>query len=145
MEQKDFGEIFTAERATWKDRIMELSIRMRNVREIAEVQIDLFSDRQKLLEYTHKLGQALSKLTAEYRKRRKDQLIQRTERENKMYGANEKTVLIEGDLSDLKERIDLVDNHISHMNETAKTIDHMLYGIKTRIQLEDYLRSGSVK
>ena len=139
MEQKDFNEVFSNEAKIWKERIQELSIRMRNVRELAEVQIDLFSDRQKLLEHNHKLGQALAKLTLEYRKRRRDQLIQRSERENKLYGANEKNVLIEGDLAELKDMIELVDRQITYINDTGKTIDHMLYGIKERIKLEDHL------
>jgi hypothetical protein len=53
--------------------------------------------------------------------------------------------LIEGDLTELKERIDIVDNQISFINETIKTVDHFLYGIKSRIALEEYLRSGAVK
>jgi hypothetical protein len=121
---------------------------MRNIREVAEVQVDLFSDRQKVLEYCHTLGQILSKLNAEHRKKKRELLVHYTEGRSELnvkYGANEKTTIIEGDLSELKYRIELVDGHISGMNEVSKTIDHMLYGIKTRIQLEDYLRNGSVK
>ena len=81
----------------------------------------------------------------EYRKKKKDQLISRTEKENFKYGANEKNVLIDGDLSELKYMIDLVDLHITGLNETSKTIDHMLYGIRERIKLEDFIRSGSIK
>lgn len=145
--KKDFGEIFTEERTTWLKRIQELSIRMRNIRELGEVQVDLFSDRQRILEYCHNLGQILSKLNSEFRKRKKDQLVFHSEKSqaNYKYGSNEKSTLIDGDLSELKSRIDLVDNQISYMNETSKTIDHMLYGVRSRIQLEDYLRAGSVK
>ena len=86
-------------------------------------------------------------MNSEFRRRKKDQLVTHSEKStaNYKYGANEKTTLIDGDLTELKGRLDLVDNQIGYMNETAKTIDHMLYGIKTRIQLEEYLRSGSVK
>jgi len=139
MEQKDFKEVFSNEAKIWSARIQELSMRMRNIREISEVQIDLFSDRQKLLEHNHKLGQALAKLTMEYRKKKRDQLIQRSERENKLYGANEKNVLIDGDLAELKDLVEMVDRQISYINDTGKTIDHMLYGIKERIKLEDHL------
>ena len=139
MEQKDFKEVFSNEAKIWSTRIQELSMRMRNIREISEVQIDLFSDRQRLLEHNHKLGQALAKLTMEYRKKKRDQLIQRSERENKLYGANEKNVLIDGDLAELKDLVEMVDRQISYINDTGKTIDHMLYGIKERIKLEDHL------
>ena len=143
--EKDYGALFFEEQQTWTQRISELSIRMRNIREVAEVQIDLFSDRQRILERCHKFGQTLAKLNAEYRKKKKDQLIQWTTKNDRLYGANEKNVLIDGDLSDLKYMIELVDEHISKLNETSKTIDHMLYGIRERLKLEDYLRNGSVK
>lgn len=148
MEQKDYASQFASEQADWRQRISELAIRMRNIREIAEVQVELFSDRQKLLERCHKIGQTLAKLNAEYRKKKKEKLILYSEGNSglqRVYGANEKTTLIEGDLAELKYMIDLVDEHISKLNETAKTIDHCLYGIKERIKLEDYLRNGAVK
>ena len=144
IDQKDYAAQFSEEQSSWTQRISELSIRMRNIREIADVQVELFSDRQKLLERCHKLGQTLSKLNAEYRKRKRDQLINRSD-ENLRYGANEKTTLIDGDLAELRYMIDLVDGHISGLNGTEKTIDHALYGIKERIKLEDYLRNGSVR
>ena len=144
IDQKDYAAQFSEEQSSWTQRISELSIRMRNIREIADVQVELFSDRQKLLERCHKLGQTLSKLNAEYRKRKRDQLIKRSD-ENLRYGANEKTTLIDGDLAELRYMIDLVDGHISGLNGTEKTIDHALYGIKERIKLEDYLRNGSVR
>jgi hypothetical protein len=141
MEQKDFGGIFAKERSEWSKKIQSLSVRMRNIREVAEVQIELLSDRQKVLEYKHSLAQALSKLNSEFRKRKKDQLVHHSEKStaNYKYGANEKTTLIDGDLTELKARIDLVDDQISYMNETMKTIDHGLFGIKTRIELENHL------
>jgi hypothetical protein len=59
------------------------------------------------------------------------------------YGANEKTPLIEGDLSELKERMDLVNEHISFLNETMKTIDFMLYGVKDRIKFQEFLSGNT--
>ena len=60
------------------------------------------------------------------------------------YGSNEKTPLIESDLTEIKSRIEMVDNQMVFINETIKTVDHMLYGVKFRISLEEY-RSGAVK
>ena len=59
IDQKDYAAQFSEEQSSWTQRISELSIRMRNIREIADVQVELFSDRQKLLERCHKLGQTL--------------------------------------------------------------------------------------
>lgn len=144
-QKQDFLVVFSNEREEWKEKIRELSIRSRNIRELSEVQIELYSSRQILLEYAYKLGQILIKLNTKYRKERGDRMRFYSEMSQVKYGTNEKTPLIEADLSDLKERIDLVDNHMSFMNESIKTVDHFLYGIKSRIALEEYMRSGAVK
>ena len=144
-QQENFEDTFTRERTEWTERIRELSIRMKNIREIAEVQVDLYSDRQKLLEYAYKLGQIVSKQNAKFRSDKRTKMIYYSEEHNVRYGSNEKTSLIEGDLSDLKKKIDIVDNHVSFVNETIKTVDHMLYGIKSRISLEEFMRGGGIK
>jgi len=141
----DFEKKFSEERSEWTEKIKILSIRMKNIREVGEVQVELFSSRQILLEYAAKLGQVMTKLNTKHRKDRGDRLRFYSESSQVKYGANEKTPLIEGDLTELKERIDIVDNQISFINETIKTVDHFLYGIKSRIALEEYLRSGAVK
>lgn len=138
----EFEEKFTDEREEWTERIRELSVRMRNIREIGEVQVELYSDRQRALEYTYKLGQLLTKMNAKFREERRNKMVYYSEQHNTRYGANEKTALIEGELTSLKRRIDVVDNHMSFMNETVKTIDHFLFGIKSRISLEEFMRGG---
>ena len=145
VEKKDFDKGFQIEREEWTEKIRELSIRMKNIRELADVQVDLYYNRQILLEYSAKLGQVMSKLNAKFRKDKANRLKYYSEMSQVKYGANEKTSLMEGDLSELKERMDLVDGQISFLNETMKTVDHMLYGVKSRISLEEYLRSGAVK
>ncbi len=141
----DFDKKFSEERAEWTEKIRTLSVKMRNIRELSEVQVDLYSNRQVLIEYSAKLGQVMTKLNAKHRKDRSERLKYYSENSQVKYGANEKTPLIDGDLSDLKERIDIVENQVSFINETIKTVDHLLYGIKARIALEEYLRSGAVK
>lgn len=141
----DFQKKFEEESAEWSEKIRVLSIRMKNIKEIAEVQVDLYSNRQVLLEYVTKLGQVLSKLNAKYRKDRAERLKHWSENSQIKYGANEKTPLIEGDLAELKERIDLVDGYISFLNETIKTVDFMLYGVKDRIKLQEFLTGNSLK
>jgi hypothetical protein len=143
LQLQNLEEQFTNERSEWTERIRELSIRMRNIREMAEVQVELYSDRQRLLEYAYKLGQILTKLNARFRGDRRNKMVYYSEEHNTRYGANEKTALIDGDLTELKRKIDVVDNHMSFMNETVKTVDHFLYGVKSRIALEEFMRGGS--
>lgn len=143
--KNDFAQRFEVEREEWSERIRVLAIRMKNIKELAEVQVDLYSSRQVLLEYVAKLGQVMVKLNTKHRRDKADRLKYYSENHQVKYGSNEKNPLIDGDLTELKERIDTVECQQSFLNETIKTVDFMLYGVKSRIALEEYLRSGSVK
>ena len=145
VEPRDFEKEFSDERANWTEKIRTYSVRMKNIREVAEVQVDLYTSRQVLLEYQSKLAQAMIKLNSKFRKDKGDRLKFYSENTQVKYGANEKTPLIEADLSQLKERMDIVEGQITYIQDTVKTVDHMLYGIKSRIALEDYLRGSTIK
>jgi hypothetical protein len=61
------------------------------------------------------------------------------------YGSNETKVLIEGDVAEIVGKIEMVEGHRKFIDQTIQTVDHMLYGIKSRIALEDYLRGSTIK
>ena len=118
---------------------------MKDIQTLAKAQVDLFSQRQVLLEYSYKLASIVSKLNAKYRTEKSRKMKDYSERSDFRYGSNEKTVLIEGDLSEISEKIELVEGHRKFIDQTIQTTDHMLYGVKSRISLEDYLRGSTVK
>jgi hypothetical protein len=133
---------FISEREDWKKKITSLSHRMRDIKGIASVQVDLYSERQILIEYQHNLGQVLGRILSKQKKLRKASLKKYSESNDIKYGANEKTVLIEGDLSDVAQRIEMIENHRKYVDQTVQTVDHMLYGIKNRVELEKYLNGS---
>jgi len=141
----DFVKMFERERAEWKEKIQIISLHIKNIRTVAEAQVDLFSTRQTLLEYSYKLAQIISKLSTKERQMRAKKLKEYSEGKDVRYGANEKTTLIEGDLAELNEKMQLVEGHRKYIDQTVQTVDHMLYGIRQRIALEDYLRGGTIK
>jgi len=141
----DFSKMFERERAEWKEKIQLISLHIKDIKTVAEAQVDLFSTRQTLLEYSYKLAQVVSKLSTKERQMRAKKLKEYTEGKDIRYGANEKTTLIEGDISDLTEKIHLVEGHRKYIDQTVQTVDHMLYGIRQRIALEDYLRGSTIK
>jgi len=137
--------MFEKERAEWREKIQVISLHIKSIKTVAEAQVDLFSTRQTLLEYSYKLAQIISKLSTKERKEKAKKLKEYTESKDIRYGSNEKTSLIEGDLADLRERMELVEGHRKYIDQTIQTVDHMLYGIKSRIALEDYLRGSTIK
>jgi hypothetical protein len=141
----DFAKMFERERQEWKEKIQVISLHIKNIKTVAEAQVDLFTTRQTLLEYSYKLAQIISKLSTKERQSRAKKLKEYTEGRDVRYGSNEKTALIEGDLAELTEKIELVEGHRKYIDQTVQTVDHMLYGIRQRIALEDYLRGSTIK
>lgn len=144
-EKQDFKARFDEERSEWKEKIEVLALHMKDIKTLAKAQVDLFSQRQVLLEYSYKLAGIVSKLNSKYRVEKSQKLKHYSENHDVRYGSNEKNVLIEGDLTQISEKIELVEGHRKFIDQTVQTIDHMLYGVKQRIALEDYLRGSTVK
>ena len=141
----DYKEIFEKERAEWSEKIQVVSLHLKDIRTVAKAQVDLYSYRQNLLEYSFKLAGIISKLNSRYRSEKSRKLREYSENTDVRYGANEKTVLIEGDLTQITEKIEIVEGHRKFLDQTVQTVDHMLYGVKSRISLEEYLRGTTVK
>lgn len=141
----DYVKLFDQERSEWKEKIQVISLSLKSIRTVAEAQVELFSNRQILLEYSYKLAQIVSKLSSRERQARASKLKEYSTNSDVRYGANETKVLIESDVSEILEKIQLVEGHRKFIDQTIQTVDHMLYGIKSRIALEEYLRGSTVK
>ena len=144
-DKTDFHKIFDTERAEWREKIQVISLSLKNIKTVAEAQIELFTTRQILIEYSFKLASIISKLSSRERQERSKKLREYQENKDVRYGSNETKTLIEGDLAEITQKIELVESHRKFMDQTVQTVDHMLYGIKQRISLEEYLRGSTIK
>lgn len=144
-QKTDYAKLFEIERGEWKEKIQVIALSLKSIRTVAEAQVELFSNRQILLEYSFKLAQIVSKLASKERKARASKLKEYSTNSDVRYGANETKVLIESDVSEILEKIQLVEGHRKFIDQTIQTVDHMLYGIRQRIALEEYLRGGTIK
>ena len=144
-EKTDFNKIFEKERFEWRESVQVLAIQMKDIKTVAKAQVDLFGQRQILLEYSYKLASIITKLNSRLSSEKAKKLREYSERTDVRYGSTEKNVLIEGDLTEITEKIDLVEGHRKFIDQTIQTVDHMLYGIRQRIALEEYLRGSTVK
>lgn len=106
---------------------------------LKDVQIESLSMRQRLLETMHALLEHQSIMRKKFRSERSKQMEDLSTNNNHRYQYNEKTVIIEGITTATKETLDLIDNQISFYVETIKTVDNILYGIKTRVEIEKTL------
>jgi hypothetical protein len=144
-EKVDFRQLFEQERFEWKEKIQVVALQLKDIKTVAGAQEELFSQRQILLEYSYKLASIIAKLNSRYRIERNKKTKEYSENSNVRYGSNEIKTLVEGDLSEITEKLEVVEGHRKFIDQTVQTVDHMLYGIRQRIALEDYLRGSTIK
>ena len=127
---------FREAREKWKDRVEFLTNEFRDVHKLAEVQSLSINDRQVLLEHKHYLWNVLAKVQKEYKhKKAKNWMV------NPGVGkVTDRNVYVDAQLADIQEKISNVEAQIEYYHETIRTMDHIIYGVKQRIGLEDYKR-----
>ena len=131
---------FKQERTDWTDRIKDMSDRLRDIYKVADLQTDIYSYRQIAVEYCHTLMTHLTKVNHIFRARKVERWEHYTRNYDLRMDKDPKELHIYVDIADINERRELLQNHLDYMRETVKTIDTISFGIKHRIQLEEYRR-----
>lgn len=135
---KSFTEKFSDERSEWTETIREISSRFRAVEVLAEVQIDLYSKRQIALEYQYKLISIHTKLKKMLIVAWKKAYEDAGRNDDIRYSEKEKTKHAEAATVDLKFKGETVSSQIEFFRETIKTLDNMIFGVKHRIDIENF-------
>ena len=130
---------FKKERAEVSLEIKGIIETMSSFKGLKEVQIKMLSMRQRLLETNHTIISTVTTLRKKMRAERARQMEFVSTKVQNRYQANEKNVLIDGAVTDLKEKIDILENQIQFYADTIKTADNVLYGVKTRVEIEKTL------
>lgn len=141
-EPVSYVERFEAERNTWTEDVKGIAARFKNVDDMIEVQVDLYSKRQQAVEYMHQLMVLQSRLKktwiAEYQKTYDSLLINQDFR----YSEKERQKIAEDKTSGAKLKLDVLQTHVDFFRETVKTIDNMIFGVKHRLEIEDFRRGN---
>jgi hypothetical protein len=136
--EKTFTEKFTDERAEWTKTIQSISGRFKIVENLAEVQIELYSKRQIAIEYQYKLIGIHSKLKKMLVLQWKKAYEDAGKNEDLRYSEKEKTRHAEAATVELKYKSESLSNQIDFFRDTVKTIDNMIFGVKHRIEIENF-------
>ena len=131
---------FKSEREEWTTRIREMSERLKDIYKVAELQTDVYSYRQIAVEYCHTLLTHLSKVNHVFRSKKIERWEHYTRNYDLRMDKDPKELHILVDIAEVNERKELLQNHLDYFRETIRTIDTISYGIKHRIQLEEYKR-----
>jgi hypothetical protein len=107
---------------------------------VAELQTDVYSYRQIAVDYSHTLMTHLSKVNQIFRAKKIERWEHYTRNYDLRMDKDPKELHILVDIAEVNERKELLQNHLEYFRETVRTIDTLTYGIKHRIQLEEYKR-----
>jgi len=113
--------------------------KLSNLKTLKEAQVNMLSLRQRLLEDNHTLLEHITNLRRKYREGRAFEMEKLSNNLQLRYQANEKTVVIDGRTSETKEYLEIFENQVSFFTESIKTIDNIIFGIKTRLDIEKTL------
>lgn len=142
MEQKDIDLIkklsgkFKKEREDVSKEIKTNVELMASFGGLKEVQMKSLTLRQRLLETMHSLLETQSTVRKKYRAERSAELKNLSTNNNHRYQYNEKSVILDGMITANREIMELLENQISFYVDTMKTVDNILYGLKTRVEIE---------
>ena len=135
-------KLMTGHRLTRKkitDEIRADIEKMSDMKGLKAVQVTMLSLRQRLLEENHMQIENLSVVKKKYRNDKAKQMEDLSTNLQHRYQYNEKTVIIDGKTANVKEIVDAIENQISFFVDSIKTVDNVLYGIKTRVEIEKVL------
>jgi histidinol dehydrogenase len=90
------------------------------------------------VEYQFKLIGIVNKLKKSYVVEYKEAFDKAGKNEDLRYSEKEKTKAAESATAETKYKMDSVSSQIDYFRETIKTLDNMIFGVKHRIEIENF-------
>lgn len=137
---KNIEESFTEKREYYNSQVKKLNDMLKTVGDVNDLLGLIYSERQELVENYYQLVPYLNKLNMLYRQKYAEKYKEYSNVHQKMYPESEKKNLIYGDLTEILYKRDLIDTQIKYFLETLKTIDSIIFGIKSKLDVEAYIR-----
>lgn len=141
-EKNGLIERFELERQEWTSLIKNIASRFKIIENMVEVQVDLYSYRQLAVDYMQQLSILQSKLKKNYETEWKKAYDDLTFNQDFRYNERERAKFATEKTSSSKFKIDILQIHIEYFRETIKTLDNMIFGVKHRIEIEDFKRGN---
>lgn len=130
---------FQDRRSEVSKEIYENIEKLSNLKTLKDAQVNMLSLRQRLLEDNHTLLEHITSFRKKYRDERSVEMENVSRNLQIRYQANEKNTVLDGRTSSTKEMLEIFENQLSFFNESIKTIDNIIFGIKTRLDIEKTL------
>jgi hypothetical protein len=137
--KKNITEKFADRRGEVSREIYSNIERLSNLKTLKEAQVNMLSLRQRLLEDNHTLLEHITILRKKLREEKSGEMENLSRNLQIRYQANEKNVVIDGRTANTKEYLDIFENQSAFFTDSIKTIDNVIFGIKTRLDIEKTL------
>ena len=139
--EESLEEKFRKEREEWSDKIESMSKKMRDIMEIPTLMTDLYTERQRCVDYYH----YLISLAISVNKRYRSEYASRQDYYNfksqvRFPNESSKDNRIKVDLANLLETRETLDNHTKFIDKTIGTIDNIIFAIPRRVEIEQISR-----
>jgi hypothetical protein len=138
-QKRTIAEVFRDKRELFSGEIYTGIKLLESVRKIPEAQVTFLSLRQRMLEENHTLIEHFTQLKKNYREKKGEEWVDASKSHQVRYNSNEKNTIVDGKTASIKEKLEQVENQIGFYAESIKTIDAVLFGIKTRLDVQKLL------
>jgi len=139
--KESLQERFFKERLEWNDKIADMSVKMRKITEIPELMTYLYTERQRAVEYYHYLISLLIILGKKYKIQYDERWQFYTYKSQIKYPSETlKGNRIKVDLADLYEKREILENHSKFIEKTATSLEHIIWAVPKRIEIEQIAR-----
>ena len=130
---------FQRRREEVSKEIYENIEKLSNLKTLKDAQVNMLSLRQRLLEDNHSLLEHITALRRKFRDEKSVEMENISKNLQLRYQSNEKNVVIEGRTSQTKELLEIFEHQVNFFTDSIKTIDNIIFGIKTRLDIEKTL------
>lgn len=121
----------------WNGTVKVLSSRMKNVNTLPDLLNDVYAQRQDAVDYYYYMLNLLAKQNRVYKQTYAAE-YNRLKTAAQIRYTTEASInaQIEANMADLIYFITLINNHVKYMQDTIRTIDNIIYGINSRLDVE---------
>jgi hypothetical protein len=133
-----FNLTLEEKRTYWAQRISEFGELLKNINQITQLQVEIYSARQILLEDKFKLMDLIQKINSVWRTKWIERFNHYTFNTDYRYDKEAKDNMIGNDLQKILAKKEVLKSQLEWTRDTISTIDNIIYGIKYRIQLEEW-------
>jgi hypothetical protein len=138
-QRRSVAEVFKEKRESYSAEIYDGIKLLDNIKKMTNVQVIFLSLRQRLLEENHTLLEHFTRLKKTYREKKGEEWVETSKSMQLRFNSNEKNTIVDGKTAEIKERLEQIENQIAFYAESIKTVDAVLFGLKTRVDVEKLL------